>query len=71
MSKKSKPTHPAAEKLARTIEQCGLVLLSNVPMAMSQLPNSAKLGYALVTLGVVVVRIAIGSSAWLVRTKFS
>jgi hypothetical protein len=70
MSKKSKPTQPASEKLAQAIEQCLPALLSNVPMAMSSLPNAAKLGFAVVSVSVVAMRIAVGSAAWLVRTKF-
>jgi predicted branched-subunit amino acid permease len=70
MSKKSKPTQPASEKLAQAIEQCLPVLLSNVPMAMASLPNAAKLGFAMVSVSVVAMRIAVGAAAWLVRTKF-
>lgn len=70
MSKKSKPTHPAVEKLAQAIERCQPMLLSNVPVAMSPLPNSAKIGYVAISVGVVVIRIVISSTAWLVRTNF-
>lgn len=69
MTKKSKPNHSDAEKLAQAVEQCLPVLLSNVPVAMSDTATPAKLGYALTTLGIVVIRALIGSTAWMVRTK--
>ena len=67
--KLSKLSITAKEKLAREVEQCGPVLLSNVPVSMSGMSNQIKLGYALVTFGMVSIRIALGTAAWVVRTK--
>lgn len=69
MSKNTKPKQSAAEKLARVVERCGPVLLTNVPVALSPLPTSAKAGFALLTAGQVIINVVIGASAWLIRTK--
>jgi hypothetical protein len=69
MSQNTKPNQSATEKLARVIERCGPGLLTNVSVALSPLPMSAKAGFALLTTGSVMIDIVIGASAWLIRTK--
>lgn len=44
-------------------------LLTNVPVAMSSLPNQQKFGYALMTVGTVLMFIAVGTAAWVVGNK--
>lgn len=71
MAKNHGGTSPGAanEKLAQVVMQCGVVLLSNQPMAMSDYSDQVKFGYLLMTLGVVGVRLATGWAAWLIRIK--
>lgn len=47
--KNTKPNQSATEKLARVVEGRGRVLLTNVPVALSPLPMSAKAGFALLS----------------------
>lgn len=45
------------------------LLLTNIPMALSDIPDSQKLGYALVTGSSILFGIAGGLALWLVAVK--
>ncbi|WNO03969.1 hypothetical protein [Rhodoferax mekongensis] len=68
-SNSSKQTHQARDELVKLVKASEKVLLSNVPVARSGLSNSAKLGFAMVTLSIVVLKMATGAFVWLVRVK--
>lgn len=45
------------------------VLLTNVPVAMSSMPDQQKFGYTLFTVGTVLIFIAVGAATWVVSNK--
>lgn len=59
----------AREGLAKRVELAGLVLLTNVPMALSGQPDQVRAAYAVITVGAAVLHIAIGAAVWVVRVK--
>lgn len=65
----SKQSDQARDELASCVKTSLAALLTNVPVAMQSLPNSAQWGYALMTLSVVVLRVAAGAAVWFVRVK--
>lgn len=59
----------AREWLMRWVIGTHALLLSNIPIALSNAPSAQKLGYALVTGSSVLMTIAAGSALWLVAVK--
>lgn len=65
----SKQSDQARDELAACIKTSLFALLANAPVAMTDLPSSAKWGFALMTVSVVVLRMAAGAAIWFVRVK--
>lgn len=71
MTKKptSKLVPQVRNQLMRWVKHSRSALLANVPIAMSDWPNSWKLGFALISMSVVLLNIAAGITLWLVAVK--
>ena len=65
----SKQSHLAREELVACVKNSIAALLSNVPVAMTDLPPEMKFGFALLSFVVVGFRIAEGMTIWVVRVK--
>lgn len=67
----SKQPDMARDELVACIKTSLATLITNAPVAMQDLPNSMKWGYALITIGVVGLRIAAGAAIWFVRVRLT
>lgn len=65
----SNQVHAVVNLVLDCVKRSRNVLLTNVPVAMSSLPNQQKFGYALITVGMVLMLIAVGTAAWVVGNK--
>lgn len=59
----------ARESLVKRVDLAGLMLLANVPMAMSGLSDEVRAAYTAITVGAAVLHVAIGAAVWVVRVK--
>lgn len=59
----------ARERLAERVNHAGAALLTNVPMAMSGLPDAVRLSYLALTAAAAALHIATGAAIWVVLVK--
>lgn len=67
MDKTSKSAHGVQEVVLSSVEYCRRILLLNLPVAFSELPASAKLGFALVSWIVMTATGATAATMWRIR----
>lgn len=67
----SKQLSLARKHLVRRVNRATVILLTNVPAAMSGLSDQGMMGYALITFGAAVLCVANGAAIWVVRIRLT